>query len=328
MARNLRVIHISHPHADHHLGLVRILAERNRLLKTDCTVQKILVIAPPSVLAFLRDYSTIDSSVLDSYYPLSCRLIDKSDRCTKSDEFWIEDECEDISEWGSGQSRSTDTRRKNYRLTNESIELMNFASKILESMGISEIVNVPVHHCPQSYGLSILWKNGLKLVYSGDTRPCKQLVELGLGATILIHEATFDDENSDAALSKRHSTVREALNVCKEMGAQSLILTHFSQRYQSCMPIPEDSIKPIIAFDFMKIKFSDISWVQEITKLLPKIFPDSADELDLELSGNDTFNQSCRCPTHKSMVENLLCLSCSTVSIEQHSTGGQKRKRK
>lgn len=239
----------------------------------------------------------------------------------------MENECDDIGESDNRQSRGTDIRHKNYRLTDISIESMDFASNTFESMGISEIVNVPVHHCPQSYGLSILWKNGLKLVYSGDTRPCKQLVELGLGATILIHEATFDDENSEAALSKRHSTVSEALDVCKEMGAQSLILTHFSQRYQSCMPIPEDSIKPIIAFDFMKIRFSDISWVQEMTKVLPKIFPDSADEVDLELSGNDTLNQSCQCPRQKTVETNALCLNCTTVPIEQNSIGVQKRKR-
>ncbi|CAN0481191.1 unnamed protein product, partial [Ectocarpus sp. 8 AP-2014] len=32
MLRNLSAVWISHPHADHHLGLVRILSERNKLL--------------------------------------------------------------------------------------------------------------------------------------------------------------------------------------------------------------------------------------------------------------------------------------------------------
>lgn len=74
-------------------------------------------------------------------------------------------------------------------------------------------------------------KRGWKLVYSGDTRPSARLVELGHGATVLIHEATFSDCKADEALKKRHSTISEAIEVAQQMNAQRLILTHFSQRY-------------------------------------------------------------------------------------------------
>ena len=35
--------------------------------------------------------------------------------------------------------------------------------------------------------------DGKKIVFSGDTKPCENLVECGRGADLLIHEATFED---------------------------------------------------------------------------------------------------------------------------------------
>ena len=60
-------------------------------------------------------------------------------------------------------------------------------------------------------------KNNLnwKVVYSGDTRPCGALAEAGNGASLLIHEATFDDELAGDAIDKRHSTLSEALSVAQ-----------------------------------------------------------------------------------------------------------------
>ena len=38
---------------------------------------------------------------------------------------------------------------------------------------------MPVDHCPQAYGLVLTHKEGWKIVYSGDTRPCQALIEAG-----------------------------------------------------------------------------------------------------------------------------------------------------
>jgi ribonuclease Z len=46
-------------------------------------------------------------------------------------------------------------------------------------------------------------ESGWRLVYSGDTRPCPQMVEMARGATILIHEATFDQDMQDKAIGDR-----------------------------------------------------------------------------------------------------------------------------
>ena len=107
--------------------------------------------------------------------------------------------------------------------------------------------NIKVHHnCCPSYGLLIrLRYGGNWLCFSGDTRPCKQLVTacqqalrtesngVSPGTLFLIHEATFEDKEQDQAEKKKHSTVGEALQIASEIPATRVLLTHFSQRYIS-----------------------------------------------------------------------------------------------
>jgi ribonuclease BN (tRNA processing enzyme) len=83
-------------------------------------------------------------------------------------------------------------------------------------------------------------KHYFKLVYSGDTRPCDLLSIIGYNATILIHEATFEDSKSIEAMNKKHSTISEAMKISRDMNAYRTILTHFSQRYPSIPILPSD----------------------------------------------------------------------------------------
>lgn len=86
----------------------------------------------------------------------------------------------------------------------------------------------PVAHPIESYATKVS-RGDRSFVYSGDTGPCRSLVELAKGTDLLLAEAAFregDDNPKDL-----HMTGRQAAETAVQAGVGRLILTHIPPWY-------------------------------------------------------------------------------------------------
>ncbi|CAA0837269.1 tRNAse Z4 [Striga hermonthica] len=275
--KNLKCIWISHIHADHHTGLARILALRRDLLK-ESPHEPINVVGPKKLKLFLDAYQRLedlDMCFIDCWHTTKASLesLDSTDPAGLNSG-------PNLFERGS--------RMESYWKTPGSptqiLDVKSLRNVLLEA-GLEGLISFPVVHCPQAFGVVLKGADrvsgdgktipGWKIVYSGDTRPCPELVEASRGATVLIHEATFEDGMIDEAIARNHSTTKEAVEVGDSAGAYRIILTHFSQRYPK-IPVFDQSHthNTCIAFDLMSVNLADIHVLPRVVPHLKLLFKD------------------------------------------------------
>ena len=101
-------------------------------------------------------------------------------------------------------------------------------------------------------------RKGHKITYSGDTRPCEEMIEFAKDSTILIHESTYGEEDFEKAVEYAHSTSADAAKIALQSKSEQLILTHISTRYTEFEEQLNDAKKifnnTLLAEDLMRVE--------------------------------------------------------------------------
>uniref|UniRef100_A0A182Q3L6 Zinc phosphodiesterase ELAC protein 2 n=1 Tax=Anopheles farauti TaxID=69004 RepID=A0A182Q3L6_9DIPT len=247
--RSIKAVYISHLHADHHLGLIGLLQARKKLFGDEC--ERLTLLAPEQISYWLRLYD--------------CRF---------------------------------ETIHKDYVLVKNADLLENpLNDERLLEIGIKEIATCRVRHCPHSFGVALKVasvgthpdtniEGDVKITYSGDTMPCDSLIELGRDSTVLIHEATMEDELAVEARIKMHSTLSQAIEQGRRMNARYTLLTHFSQRYAKIPRLRPDQQQSGlgtdlgIAFDNMEVTLDDLPVLCKFYPALKAMFISHFEEME------------------------------------------------
>ena len=99
-------------------------------------------------------------------------------------------------------------------------------------------------------------RRGRKLVYSGDTMPCETLAVAAHQADVLVHEATFAEEELERARETRHSTAAQAAAIAVQAEVRLLALNHFSMRYP--VGVLRDEARAVFAHTVLPRDFDTI----------------------------------------------------------------------
>ena len=215
-------IFLSHYHGDHILGLPGLIQSMNFRGR-----EKKLTIYGPKGLYDLRDalfnlgYSKIE-------FPIEFIEID-SETVESTDEYIIKSQ--HVNHNVPSLAYSIEELKKPRFLREKAIELGVPVGPDFGRLHNGEEIEVDGKIIKPEQVLGPPRK-GNKIVYSGDTTPCEEMVEFAKDSTILIHESTYMTEDADKAEENFHSTSADAAEIAKASNSKELILTHFSTRYK------------------------------------------------------------------------------------------------
>ena len=206
----LKLIWISHMHADHFTGLVRVLSVRRKLLE-DARVpcERLLVIGPKQLRVFLDAYGAIEDLLMD-FLDCSQTTFDVEEFSKDIDKYAEQGGNISLEKKGGLISVPTENGNRQSQMQHYWMypgfhiqqgvdrEGRQKLRSALNSLGLKDLFSIPVVHCPNAFAVVIQahgrklngssMERGWKFVFSGDTRPCRAVIEAARGATILIHE--------------------------------------------------------------------------------------------------------------------------------------------
>jgi len=217
----IRFVVLTHLHGDHVFGLpslIHTMALYNR--NSD-----LYIIGPKGTLNFVQELVSIFP-----YYP-SYKILVKE--VSKGDIIELEKyrisfgpadhDCEAISV-------RIDEKAPIYKIDMEKVRKFGiYDKKKLKDLSIGKEISInDVIVTPEDVSkFKIIPRS---VVYSGDTRPLKEMIEFAKNSRVLIHDSTYLSSMKEVAKEYAHSTAEDAARIALEAHVDFLFLFHYSPR--------------------------------------------------------------------------------------------------
>ena len=243
-------IFITHYHGDHILGLPGLLQS----LGLHGREEKLTIYGPKGLNKIMNAIFNFGYCKIE--YPLEFIEIE-SGILEETDEYIIR--CQSVRHNVPAFAYSIEEKKKPRFLREKAIELGVPVGPLFGRLHNGEEVEVNGRIIKPEQVLGEPRK-GVKITYSGDTRPCEEMIEFAKNSTILIHESTFTSEEAQNAVDHGHSIAADAGYVAKQSNSEKLIITHISTRYgESYSKILLKEAKEVfenteLAYDFLEIE--------------------------------------------------------------------------
>lgn len=219
----VRAIYLTHMHADHYLGTVGLL----RTMSLQGHQADVRIHTPPGGATLLKQVMGLELEELS--FPLEIAdLVPPA--CTRHDAYTVLAFPVDHPGGANGYALREDARPGRF-YPEKARELGVPEGPLFGRLQRGEPVTLEDGRTVNPEDVMGPPRPGRTLVYTGDTRPCEATLEVATGSDLLIHEATFSEEERDRAARTGHTTARQAGELAKRAGVRRLALTHFSARY-------------------------------------------------------------------------------------------------
>jgi ribonuclease Z len=232
-------IFISHFHGDHCLGLGSMLMRLN----LDKVTHPIHCYYPASGQAYfdrLR-YGTIYHQIIQVIeHPVKNEGLVHEDEHFRIEARYLEHGVDnlgwrikesDVRKFDKAKLAAAGVKGPNVRLLEEKGELVIEGRKIL----LDDVSHIQI---------------GDVVAVAIDTLPCQAAIDLARGAKLFLCESTYLESHRDLAEKHHHLTAKQAAEMAKAAGAEMLVLTHFSARYQDAEVFLREA-KPVFPNTFV-----------------------------------------------------------------------------
>lgn len=227
----LEKIFISHLHGDHLFGLPGLLASRG--LRGGKTQQKVQIFGPEDLDIYLKETLNITKTYIP--YDIEIKIIppNLSAGIIWEDEEYIVRYTEVNHNIKTYAYSVEEKKDRSHFLIDKARRLNIPPGPIYRTLKDGKTVELPNGRIFQGKNFLNKIGKGRKIVFCGDTTYGENSVLLAKDADLLIHEATFSQQEEEIAQRNFHSTTTMAARVAKEAQVKQLILTHISPRYSS-----------------------------------------------------------------------------------------------